>query len=103
MEKTKVIDTNILIKEKTGLTTIFNIIEHPNALDYNVEILWPDRIDYLRSVKIGADLFKIGKPIPAVDIVIAAMCINRNLILVTRDKHFESIALIEKDFKFELK
>jgi predicted nucleic acid-binding protein len=44
-----------------------------------------------------------GFPLPETDLIIAAQAINRNLVLVTRDKHFK--ALKEKvalDLELEL-
>jgi len=42
---------------------------------------------------------KRGTPVPAVDAVVAAVAINRELTLFTKDRHFE---WIKEDFK-ELK
>nr|WP_246112282.1 hypothetical protein [Thermococcus aciditolerans] len=36
-------------------------------------------------------MVKRGTPVPAVDAVVASVAINRELTLVTRDKHFEWI------------
>jgi len=43
-----------------------------------------------------------GKPIPAVDSVIAAVVLNNNLKLVTKDKHFLMVKNIIKDFKVDV-
>jgi len=43
---------------------------------------------------------KIGKPIPAIDIIIAAVALNRNMKLVTTDNHFAAIQKIRSDFDF---
>ncbi len=43
---------------------------------------------------------KIGKPIPAIDIIIAAVALNRNMKLVTTDNHFAVIQEIRSDFEF---
>ena len=43
---------------------------------------------------------RIGKPLPAIDIIVAAMALNRNMKLVTSDdKHFAVIREIRQDFK----
>ncbi len=33
-------------------------------------------------------LREVGKPVPAIDVLIAAICIRRDLKLLTKDKHF---------------
>jgi len=43
-------------------------------------------------------LREIGKPTPAIDVLIAAMCIRRDLRLLTKDKHFLFIKEVEPDF-----
>ncbi|MBL7117267.1 MAG: type II toxin-antitoxin system VapC family toxin [Candidatus Syntrophoarchaeum sp.] len=43
---------------------------------------------------------KIGKPIPAIDIIIAAVALNRNMKLVTTDNHFAAIQKIRSGFDF---
>jgi predicted RNase H-like HicB family nuclease len=40
---------------------------------------------YLESLK------KHGEPIPAVDTLIAAVALNRELIIVTKDRHFDFV------------
>jgi len=58
--------------------------------------------NYLLDTSVIIDLFsedgivkdqlrKIGKPIPENDIWIAALTLQHNLSLATRDKHFENI------------
>ncbi|MEM9984924.1 MAG: type II toxin-antitoxin system VapC family toxin, partial [Bacteroidota bacterium] len=42
--------------------------------------------------RIKAELKRIGKPIPENDIWIAAISLQHNLTLVSRDKHFEQVA-----------
>ena len=104
MEEGKVFDTNVLMRFKAGMggkTTIINIVEYPKALSYNLEILIPNLDDYNRAIKIMDLLLKIGQPIPAADTIIAAICINRRLVLVTKDKHFKQVSLVENGFKVE--
>lgn len=105
-----VYDTNQLIKflktgkqEIKGFTTILNIIEFPKALDLKeLAIIYPTIADYDESLKISAALLRKGSPLPAVDIMIAAICIRRNLTLCTMDSHFTSIKAVRNDFKLEL-
>lgn len=46
---------------------------------------------------IKAELRKKGKPIPENDIWIAALAKQHNLILITRDNHFDEIGSISKE------
>jgi len=82
-----------------GFTTILNIIEFPKALDLKeLGILYPTVEDYDEALKIAVSLLKMGKPVPAIDIVIAAMCLRRSLLLLTVDAHFKHIKLIMSEF-----
>jgi len=103
VEENQVIDTSILIEGKTGLTTAFNAVEYPKALERKgVEVLWPVKDDFLSAIAIMIDLLRVGKPVPAIDVLIAATCIRRGLPFVTRDQHFEIIKSIRPDFKITL-
>ncbi len=86
-----------------GFTTILNIIEFPKALDLGeLAVIYPTLDDYDESLKISAALLREGIPLPAVDIVIAAVCIRRNLTLCTMDKHFAAINSVRHAFKLDL-
>ena len=102
-------DTNRLIelqksdkREIEGYTTIFNIIEFPKSLEYfkRLKIVYPSNQDYELAIILSQALYKIGKPIPPFDILIAAICYNLKLILVTSDKHYSLVKKIWTDFKF---
>ena len=103
-------DTSVLIelqkggaKEVKGCTTILNIVEYPKALRIaGLRVIYPDARDYALALKISKDLYKSGKPVPAVDIVLAAVAINRGLRLLTEDRHFEYIKEIRKDLLLEI-
>ncbi len=101
-------DTNTLIdayREKEtidGYTTILNIIEFPKAMELNLRILFPSKSDYHLALIISTELLKAGKPIPAVDSIIAAVALNNKLKLVTKDKHFLMIKEVKKEFKIEV-
>ena len=105
-----VYDTNELIdlskKSKldlNGFTTIFNLVEFPKALEFEqLTVIYPNLEDYQESLEISLALLQKGKPLPAVDILIAAMCIRRNLVLCTKDNHFTSIKSVRNSFKIEL-
>lgn len=105
-----VYDTNELIdflkKSKlnlTGFTTVFSLIEFPKALEFEqLTVIYPNLEDYQESLEISLALLQKGNPLPAVDILIAAMCIRRNLVLCTKDNHFTSIKSIRNGFRLEL-
>ncbi len=100
-------DTNRLIdayREREtldGYTTILNLIEFPKAIEFDLRVIFPSRSDYQLALIISTDLIKIGKPIPAVDSVIAAVALNNKLKLVTKDKHFLMVKEVKKSFKVE--
>jgi len=97
----EVLDTNLLIEGKRGLTTIFSVIEYPPASKGN-RVLFPKREDFLKSIEIMVKLREIGKPAPAIDVLIAAICIRRDLKLLTKDKHFLFIKEVEPEFRVEI-
>lgn len=101
-------DTNRLIdayREREtldGYTTILNIIEFPKAIDFNLRVLFPSKSDYHLALMISTELLKAGKPIPAVDSVIASVALNNKLKLVTKDKHFLLVKEVKKEFKVDV-
>lgn len=101
-------DTNWLMelyksnqKNIKGITSILNVIEYPKSIEFftNLELVFPSGIDYQQAVDLAKNLHKIGKPIPAVDILIASICYNSKFTLISRDKHFEIIKEIWNDFQ----
>ncbi len=101
-------DTNKLIdayREREtldGYTTILNLIEFPKAIEFDLRVLFPSRSDYELALIVSTELIKIGKPIPAVDSVIAAVALNNKLKLVTKDKHFLMVKEVRKSFKVDV-
>ncbi|MGQ9624144.1 MAG: type II toxin-antitoxin system VapC family toxin [Candidatus Bathycorpusculaceae bacterium] len=86
-----------------GFTTIFNVIELPKALDFkDLGVIYPNVEDYDDALKISVSLLRRGKPIPAVDVLIASICVRRGLTLVTVDEHFRHVKSVRKEFKVEL-
>ena len=105
-------DTNRLIefqksskKDIEGFTTIFNIIEFPKSLEYfkKLKIVYPSNQDYESAIILSQALYKIGKPIPPFDILIAAICYNSKLTFITSDKHYTLVKEIWNDFQFSQK
>ncbi|WP_258084060.1 PIN domain-containing protein [Thermococcus thermotolerans] len=90
-------DTNFLIdalksgEKLDGYTTVLNIVEFPRALELGLRVITPGLEDYLLAIKISQAMVKRGTPVPAVDAIVAAVAINRELTLVTKDRHFEWI------------
>lgn len=107
MEKS-LFDTNRLIEayrdgeSLEGYTTILNLIEFPKAIEFNIRVIFPSKSDHYLALKISTELLKIGKPIPAVDSVIAAVVLNNKLKLVTKDKHFLLIKNVIKYFMVDV-
>lgn len=106
MEENTIYDTEALIelvakkkaKELKAYTTIFNIIEYPPALLLKgLVVLYPLRKDFERALKIQIRLRKKGTPIPAIDVLIASIALNRGLKVLSRDKHFELIKHVEPE------
>jgi len=99
-------DTGSLIKaykqrkRLTGYTTILNVVEFPKLLELKLTVIYPSKSDYNLAIKLSKDLLKIGKPIPAIDIIVAAVALNRNMKLVTTDNHFAVIQEIKSDLEF---
>lgn len=86
-----------------GFTTVLNIVEFPKALNLKeLAIIYPRVEDYDEAVKMAASLLKMGKPMPAIDILIASMCLRRNLSLLTADEHFRNIMTIRSEFRMKL-
>ena len=82
--------------------TIFTVIEYPKCLSYATDIIYPDENDFERAIDISRQLYQIGKQIGAIDILIASICINRNLKLKSKDNDFSHIKKIEKNFQVEI-
>jgi tRNA(fMet)-specific endonuclease VapC len=105
-----VYDTNELINalkkgklDINGFTTIFNVVEFPKALEFEqLTVIYPDSEDYQESLEISTALLQKGTPLPAIEILVATVCIRRSLTLATKDRHFTKIKSVRKDFKLKL-
>ena len=103
MEKT-LYDTSKLIevyksnKKIREYTTIFNLIEFPKALKLDLNVLYPTKLDYNLALEISTELLKIGKPIPAVDVMISAIAVNNGLKVVTKGRHLLYIKEVVEEF-----
>ncbi len=61
-----------------------------------VEALWPDDATISVAANLSVQLRKRGKPIPAHDIWIAALAIQHQLTLYSRDKHFDHLPQLSR-------
>ena len=104
----KLYDTNVLIEAKKsrkslkGYTTVLNLVEYPKGALFNLTILYPSKKEYKLAIKISKELVKRGYPLPAVDVLIAAVALNRDFTVVTKDKHFLLIKEMYPDLKIEI-
>jgi tRNA(fMet)-specific endonuclease VapC len=77
-----------------GVNRVTNKAKHLKKLNNFLElctVLNSDRVTAKNYGEIVANLYKKGKPLPINDVWIAAAAMQHNLILVTRDKHFNEI------------
>ncbi len=103
MEKKKILDTSLAIESiEADAVTIFSVVEYPPCGNGLYDIIFPNSLDYILSIELANKLRKIGRPIGAIDTMIAAVCINRKSILLTKDIDFKSIKEIVPEFNLEL-
>ncbi len=91
MEEKKILDTSVVIEGSQGPISIFSTIEYPPCSLQS--------IDYLKGVEIAQKLRQRGKPVGAIDILLAAMCLNRSAKLITKDADFRLIKDVEKELQ----
>jgi len=101
-------DTSYLIgamkagQELSGLTTIFNILEFPKALGCKrLTVVYPTAQDYDEALRLSTRLLAKGTPLPAVDVLIAAVCLRLKARLLTKDEHFEKLKSVNETFRFQ--
>jgi tRNA(fMet)-specific endonuclease VapC len=68
-------------KNEKSLTLFLNSVR--------VEVLYPDESTTHQFAAVFAQLRLLGRPIPTNDIWIAALAVQHDLILCSRDKHFD--------------
>ncbi len=61
-------------------------LERPTA-----GVLLPDRETANHYARVFVQLKRAGKPIPDNGLCIAALCLQHNLALISRDKHFDRV------------
>lgn len=104
------LDTNALIrcnklktkpfKKNFTFTTIFSLIEFPVAAKYTeISIINPTSLHYELSLKYALMLRKKGTPIPAIDIIIGAIGVEKNFYIVSEDSDFGYFQDVEPRLK----
>jgi len=104
------LDTNALIechklekrpfKENNIYPTILSFIEFPVALKIErISVIYPSSIHYEQSLKNAILLREKGTPIPTIDILIGTVTVEKNLILVSEDSHFEYFQEVDPRLK----
>ncbi len=94
METEEILDTSVVLDAKEGIITIFTLIEHPPCGERFFDILFPETKDYVIAVEIARKLRKKGTPVGAIDMLIAAMAVNRSLAVRTLDGDFKHIQAV---------
>ena len=87
----EILDTSVAYYRNSGKVTIFSTVEYPPCGGVGWTVLFPEPKDYLMAISIVTLLRKAGTPLGVIDILIAAMCIDRKSLLVTKDKDFKRI------------
>ncbi len=104
------LDTDVLIqcnklkirpfKEGLAFTTILSLIEFPIASKYDeISVIYPSTIHYEQAFKNAILLREKGTPMPTIDILIGTITVEKNLILVSDDSHFEYLQEVEPRLK----
>lgn len=81
------------------------MIEYPPILDLGRKVLvvYPTKEDYDLALRIMIGLRKIGWSVNVVDVMLASIAINRDMVVVTNDKDFEFIKKIEERLEIQSK
>lgn len=107
-----ILDTSIVIekvKKKEEINeniTSITLIEYPPIKDYEKfkgKIYFINEKDQIQAIIIQTKLRELGHPTSVGDLLIASICINRNEILLTKDKDFLIIQKAEPSLKIILK
>ena len=102
MEANEILDTNVVFYRKEGMITIFTVIEFPPCTERNFDILFPTNQDYAKAIEIATKLREAGSTIGGIDVIIAAMCLNRSRRLVTKDKDFLAVKDVFPEFSVRI-
>lgn len=107
-----ILDTSVLI-DKIKLRkpinediTVVTLIEYPKIVYYKYfygGVVFPIRQDFILAHRLQLELLKIGKPQAFSDLLIAAIVINRDEELITRDQDFKYISDAAKMLRYSMK
>jgi len=111
METSRLFDTSAVIELVArrrievipGVVSILTVVEYPPAALKASKIIYPSKHDYATAIRWQVILRKRGTPLPAVDLVIAAIAFNNNMTLITLDEHFKMLKEIEPKMNIEFK
>ncbi len=96
-----ILDTSIVIdrvKSRKPINediTVVTLVEYPKIVYYKYfygGVVFPIRQDFILAYKLQLELFKLGKPQAFSDLLVAAIALNRDEELVTRDQDFKYIS-----------
>lgn len=62
----------------------------------DVDVLYADDVTTVRYASVYEHLKRLGTPIPTNDMWIAALCLQHNLTLYTRDAHFDALRELKR-------
>ncbi|HWW18088.1 MAG TPA: PIN domain-containing protein [Candidatus Saccharimonadales bacterium] len=84
-----ILDTNALSAAADRKPSALEVVAHAEHLVSAVSVLDIDEETTHSHAVIGLELKTKGKPIPASDLWIAALCRQHSLPLLSRDRHFD--------------
>ncbi len=107
-----ILDTSVVI-DKVKLRkpinediTVVTLIEYPRIVYYKYfygGVVFPIRQDFILAHRLQLELLKIGKPQAFSNLLIAAIVINRDEELITRDQDFKYISDAAKILGYSMK
>jgi len=98
-----ILDTSVVIARIRGRmeisedVTVVTLVEFPLLLEYEKfhgNVIYPGRDDLDLAVETQRKLRNAGRPKPFSDLLIAAICVNRDEELLTKDRNFQDIAKV---------
>jgi len=107
-----ILDTSIVIdrvklrKRINEDITVVTFIEFPKIIYYKYfygGVIFPIRQDFILAHKLQLELLKIGKPQAFSDLLVAAIVINRDEELITRDQDFKHISGVAEKIGYSMK
>lgn len=101
MEEARILDTSAYIEGHRGKITACTLVEHPVAATRHVSVIYPKPRDFDKAADLASKLFAVGTPVGGMDLLIAAVAVNRQLPLATRDSDFRLIQKVEGKLKIE--